>query len=466
MAAPASVDLVAGDDLGRLLADLKAFTLSNSHIVSKPVDPTCPNKSIPFLMQVGTPEAMHLKSRIIGLTASNRKPEQLVVKGMPDDFHYYPSVRSDGSGNLDWGKLHPSNRDWSFGHKIDGSNLSAAVHDGNILMTCGSKPCHNSVGFKEARRSLTNLMKQQALNPALVYHMEFVGRLRHNIVVYERLPRHHVVVFDIQDRKTKRWFTEQEIADECARAGLEHTDVFWDNATRTGICAFLVNESNSTDGYVDDPVAFAKLVLQAIADGRVQVKMGGIPEGGVLKHRAYFDLNKGIVVCKKRKFVTSDFKEIRHVKKPTPPLLRVTKHFQWIGSLFDVPARFRKAYQRLRDSDKSRVEQVALALSDDQSAICTSIDEDFYKEAKTEVLQYLVGDFRQRCVRAKPDDVDLSDKLLPCVQRFQSEEDGDAMWEEFKPCIAAYARASFTEWRTQAKNQQWISELLNESTPN
>lgn len=358
----------------------------------------------------------------------------------------------------------PGNDEWVLHEKVDGSQLSFGMMPGGgvdgarVAMYNRTSFVTNSVIFSSARRSLEMLAESERLNPLLITHSEFVARPQHTRVVYERVPRFFVMPFDVQEVESKRWYSEEELELHCATYGMEPVQLLWDNKRCIGTAAFLVTSENSTNGRVDDPLAFATLVIRAMEDGRIRSKLGGKPEGCILKKRSYRN-SKGQISCRKLKFVTPEYEEERSQKKPVAPMMCVSEELRWIGSHFDVPARFRKAYQRLRDAG------FTIEAADEQ--VKDNLDVDLSKEQRAEILCYLQGDFWTRCRRAclaanqhkNQRDVDIEDIDFARVSALP-DDGASQLWTTFQIDIASHARASLKQWREHPETETWLGNLF------
>jgi len=355
---------------------------------------------------------------------------------------------------------------WVIQEKIDGSNLSYSINTeeeqsgaNRIAMYCGNSYCANSVFFASGKRSLEFLDKKKLINPEYMHYVEYVSKHQHNRVVYDRIPEYFIMAYDLQKISGKEWLDEDEMRDFYDKIGIETTQLFWDNRTGKGTCAFLLNAENSTDGKVHDPYTFiTDYIMPAIADGRLKSKLGGKIEGAILKHRHYYNVKTGKTTYRRRKFVTEEFEEQRSSKKPNAPLLSVKSHINWIGSKYDVPARFCKPYQRLRDLAESSDQK---SLYKSLEYISKSLDEDLIKERYDEIMLYLRGDFWMRCRKANQKnncDIDLKDEWLQRIKKLDNEEQ---LWDEFKGDIFRASRASLQIWVHKNDTQEWLEKLFS-----
>lgn len=188
---------------------------------------------------------------------------------------------------------------------------------------------------------------EQRLVDDYTYHCEYVGKLRHNVVDYGRLPRLYLVLYDVQD-KAGQFLQPAAIQAEADRLGVECAALLADN---TG--------HQSTQPTTVDPIALARSMLA----GGLQSQLGGQAEGVVLKHHNYrhvryrgewrdgvLEQKEAVVelVDKKLKFVTEQFRESRSIPRDRAELTP-TAFLRWIGWQYSTTARWRKGVQRLRD---------------------------------------------------------------------------------------------------------------------
>ena len=315
-------------------------------------------------------------------------------------FRCYPSINhAKGSSDQshDW-HLNPY---WFIQEKIDGSQLSftrqpiaaAAASDGETRLHfyCGkAAKTGDAVLFAKVVAMVRSV--EQQLSEGVTYHCEYVGKLRHNVVDYGRLPRMYLVLYDVQD-VDGRFLQPSEMAVEADRLGLE--------------CAAVLADHSSQPQPDVNPVVLARSLL----DSGLQSQLGGDAEGVVLKHHNYqhvkysgqwrngqLEEKRATVelVNKKLKLVSEQFKESRTVKRDKSQLTP-TAFLRWIGQHYNTTARLRKGVQRLRDkhditynSECDTSEKAAY-----EQRLCTELDEDLMKEYGTVVRSYIAVEFHE-----------------------------------------------------------------------
>lgn len=86
--------------------------------------------------------------------------------------------------------------------KIDGSTLNWFLNDNNELVICSHSSKLNLEApekmFEEGVEYLKSI--QHKLIKGYYYHGEYLKKPKHNTLLYSRIPRNHIMVFDIEDQ--------------------------------------------------------------------------------------------------------------------------------------------------------------------------------------------------------------------------------------------------------------------------
>ena len=232
------------------------------------------------------------------------------------------------------GKLHGYPNIYALGHaaltdlfdgpvlveeKVDGSQFTFARVDGELV--CRSKGKDQSPGvtdkmFEPAIEEIQGL----DLHDGWAYRAEYLQKPKHNVIAYDRVPRHHLVIFDI-NTGDEVYLSYADKEAEAARLGLEVVP-----SKAAGIIASWEDLQPYLDHY-----SF----------------LGGTKvEGIVVKNYARFGRDKKALMGK---FVSEAFKE-RNSKEwvaanPTTHdiIIQVTDSLR-------TEARWEKAIQHLRDN--------------------------------------------------------------------------------------------------------------------
>ena len=252
----------------------------------------------------------------------------------------FPNVDhgKESTGKRDWGL----NNIWYIQEKIDGSQFSFSAHadeagERRMTFTCGnSERTRDAVMFKKAIDVL--MLSRDVFALDWVYHAEMLTSKRQNIVDYDRMPPRFVVIYDITP--VEGYLGIEDIASEAQRIGLEHVPALYHNT---------IAQALGPGGEVNPHEKCLELV-QAIDRGEIKSMFGGKPEGVVLKCPGFVD-PRGKLVNVKTKYVTPQFEEVRHLKKPAKTKQSIDEFLIWVGAHFDLPARFAKGRQHLAVRD-------------------------------------------------------------------------------------------------------------------
>jgi hypothetical protein len=240
--------------------------------------------------------------------------------------------------------------------KVDGSFFAFGVFDG--VLKCRSRNNEINVDapetlFKAAVETAKALAP--ALNEGWTYRGEYLAKPRHNGLAYNRVPKQHVILFDIA-------FAEESFANyltlqvEAARLDLEVVPEFY-------------------IGPLTDP-GFLKTYLD-----RESILGGQLIEGVVVKpvEQVLFTTENKRVVGK---YVSEAFREVQkgHWKTDNPGKSEILDE---IGSTLGTPARWQKAILRLREAGQYT------GTPADIGPLIKSIQSDVVKEEKEDIAQKL-----------------------------------------------------------------------------
>lgn len=276
----------------------------------------------------------------------------------------YPSISVFDPENIQLISLLSTevNHEWFVQEKIDGSQMSFYIRSvgSEIEFTNKKNKIHrDSKLFRNTTHALTHHSKKVSFNPNFIYHGESLHSNCHNIMVYQRIPRHYFMCFDIYDTFNKRYLNPDEIRVECDRIAIEYVGELYSNQLKS----------------IDPSVKLQEL-LDQIQAGIILSKLGGFCEGIVLKHNNVIDDN-GKSSTLKKKYVIAEFQERR--KSTIDKSLNYFKFLESLGKLFATSARYNKAIIHLREKD----------MTFDQQDLEIELDDDFDKEYIDEIKEYL-----------------------------------------------------------------------------
>lgn len=204
--------------------------------------------------------------------------------------------------------------------KIDGSQFSFGITTDGVVW-CRSKsvaidmdkPCD----FALAVQSVERMAADGELGDGWVYRAEYLRKPRHNVLVYDRVPKGNLVLFDAENQKGE-YVAAQQRANIADRLGIDVVPVL-DTGTFTA-------------------VQLAQFFNQTSILGGCKV------EGIVLKAA------NGLLFDKDRmqaKYVSPAFREVAKQKVVRGP---VDDPFAPIARKYGTPARWLKAVQHLTDA--------------------------------------------------------------------------------------------------------------------
>ena len=237
-----------------------------------------------------------------------------------DSWHSYPSVYALGHRYLAELLLDPV----LVEEKIDGSQFSFGIFEGESgrYLRCRSKGAELNIiapdsMFKRGVEVVQNL--QEKLHVGYTYRAEYLIKPKHNALAYDRIPKDHLILFDINCGH-EAYLNYGEKAEEAACLGLELVPKMY-------------------EGKIEDVAHFRALLDTVSCLGGQKV------EGCVIKNYLRFGLDKKVLLGK---FVSEAFKEVhaREWKAANPTQGDVVMRL--IESL-KTPARWHKAVQHLRE---------------------------------------------------------------------------------------------------------------------
>src|SRR5579872_1324786 len=314
----------------------------------------------------------------------------------------YPSITPiDPEHRRIWsctGENEKDNYRYYIEEKIDGSQMSILVtSDGRIQFYNKNKliDLESSVFRKDCMMLIYNFDNKSILNPNYIYHGEAVCDLRHNVITYNRTPKYYYIIYDIFDTTSRTYLSPEAKQLECQRIGLDCVPILYYNSDQEV-----------------DPIAKCIELIEQIEELKLESILGGIPEGVVLKHHAFYKGDK--MSATKLKMVSEKFKE-RHTMRQSKVKLNAEEFIKGMGTCFATEARFHKAFQHLCESGDISKEKMA---SNDINKLVKELDHDFDKEYEEELMLTL--------------------------------------WTEFSPIIKKYAREGAGVWFKEKSKELYV----------
>lgn len=207
--------------------------------------------------------------------------------------------------------------------KIDGSQFSFGKKDGVLFMRSKGATIYEPVAdklFKGAADYITSIQSQ--LQEGYTYRGEVLSKTKHNTLQYARVPKHNVIIFDV-DKADQDYLTSEEKRTEAERLDLETVPVFFQGKIKTYEQLKSLFDTTSILG-----------------DAKV--------EGMVFKNYAMYGPDKKVLMAK---WVSEVFKEVHNSEwsKANPTRSDLTT---MIVRDLKTDARWEKVIQHLRDDGR------------------------------------------------------------------------------------------------------------------
>lgn len=207
--------------------------------------------------------------------------------------------------------------------KVDGSQISWSIDKDSHLFEVRSKNCEvhlDSPGmFTHAAEDLR--LNQSLFTPGWIYRGEYLSKPKHNALKYDRIPVHHVIIYDIEIGPGDYLNYEDKLA-HCKKIGFECVPLLFSGMAQSSVDMLSLLQTQSCLGNV-------------------------CIEGFVVKPKAYnlFGLDKKLLIGK---VVSDAFKELHRESwgNANPGHKDI---LELIGNGLRTEARWNKGIQHLRD---------------------------------------------------------------------------------------------------------------------
>jgi hypothetical protein len=237
-------------------------------------------------------------------------------------WHSYPSIFTLGHKALTGLLDAPVNVE----EKVDGSQFSFSLcEDGELRVRSKGAMLHPDAPEKMFAAAVATA---KSLAPNLrvgwTYRGEYLAKPKHNALAYERIPRQHIIVFDV-NRGHEDYLPYDEKRAECDRLGLECVPLLFSGVV-SGIEHFRT--------FLDTPSVLGGQKIEGVVVKQAEVRLFG-PD------------KKALIA----KFVSEAFKEVHSNSwKETSPGKNDILLF--LGEKYRTSARWAKAAQRLKEVGK------------------------------------------------------------------------------------------------------------------
>jgi len=273
--------------------------------------------------------------------------------------------------------------------KIDGSQFSFGVFDSGdkqdgkpvYELRIRSKGCVMNVDapekmFSKAAESVKE--RFHLLHPEWTYRGEYLAKPHHNTLVYDRIPKGHIILFDVSTNE-EEWLSPQDMAAEAMRIGLEYVP-----------CLYMGGRAQ--------PLVNYEKIRELL--NTVSVLGGQKIEGIVVKQlgpQYLYGLDHKTLMGK---FVSEQFKETHAgVWKEANPNKKdiIDKLIEGLAT----PARWAKSVQHLREAGRleNSPRDISMLIKETQADILKEEEENI----KDALWNYAKGHVMRGCVRGLPE---------------------------------------------------------------
>ena len=246
--------------------------------------------------------------------------------------------------------------------KIDGSQISFGKKDGELFVRSKNKmidvDCPDGL-FANA----VSVLKDRSLPDGYVFRGEYLKTPKHNVLAYDRIPKDHIIIYDIEFRDGSNYYLDVFCMTEMAQAyEFEVVPTFADS---------LFEDFNTK-------------IIDILMENK-SILGGQLIEGLVFKCYGVFDSRDKTLMCK---YVRPEFREMNGGKRGKSRRDIIEE----IGERLATPARFEKAVQHLRDSN------MLVGKPKDIGVLMRELNRDF-EEHVDEIKNLLYANYRKDILR-------------------------------------------------------------------
>lgn len=248
--------------------------------------------------------------------------------------------------------------------KVDGSQFSFGVIDGELV--CRSKGKQQLLDapdemFKKAVEVIREIVLD--LNPGWTYRGEYLSKPKHNTLVYSRIPKKNIILYDI-NTGLEEYMPYEAKRREAERLGFEIVPLLF-------------------EGIVTDFEMFKSFMERESILGGCKV------EGVVIKNYSLFTAEKKVAMGK---YVSESFKEVHEAdwKERNPNKAEIE---MLLIETYRTTARWKKAVQHLKENGTLE------GTPKDIAALMREVPADILKECEEEIKEKLFKHFWQKIQR-------------------------------------------------------------------
>lgn len=287
---------------------------------------------------------------------------------MEESWHSYPKIYNMGHAALGCLLDGPV----VIQEKVDGSQLSFGRFGDEVRIRSRRRVFDINAADSLFERAADVVQRiAPLLHEGWTYRGEYLARPKHNVLAYDRTPKNHVILFDINDGH-ESYLKPDELAEEAERIGLDVVPCY----------AVAALES------VDDVLALLD---------RTSCLGGQKVEGVVVKNYARFGEDGKVLMGK---HVSERFKEVKDSewKKANPGKSDV---LELLCTRYQTEARWQKAVQHLREDGalENSPRDIAVLIRE----VHRDIDEECAEEIMAALYKWASKKIKRSAVRGMPE---------------------------------------------------------------
>ena len=281
-------------------------------------------------------------------------------------WHSYPKVYNLGHKAIEELLLDPV----VVQEKIDGSFIMFGIIENELKIKSKSKELILDNPEKMFVEAVEHI-KALPLKEEWTYRAEYLQKPKHNVLAYSRIPKNHLIVFDININNEK-YMPYEEMCKEANRLDLEVVPQFY-------------------EGKLNNPEQLYELLENESILGGQKI------EGVVIKNYHRFGRDGKVLMGK---FVSEKFKEVHNVewKKANPQTKDV---IQSLIDIFRTEARWQKAIQHLKE--KGELEESPRDIGKLISEVHVDIKEECEEEIKQKLFDYAFPKIKRGVIAGLPE---------------------------------------------------------------
>ncbi len=245
--------------------------------------------------------------------------------------------------------------------KIDGSQISFGQKGGELFVRSKNRMVDLDSPDKMFADAVA-VLKTRDLPENMVFRGEYLRTSHHNVLNYNRRPKDHIIIYDIEDGDGTNDYLQPWQVEEVA----------FENR-------FEVVPTYAETDFCDINQSFINICLENIS-----ILGGPLVEGIVIKCYDLFDSRDKTLMCK---YVRPEFKEMHTGMK-----VHRKDIIMEIGDKLSTPARFEKAVQHARD------EGLLVDEPKDIGILMRELNKDF-EEHVDEIKNLLYANYRKEILR-------------------------------------------------------------------